>query len=206
MQFLRNLFARRSKDDLDPAMKYLIVGLGNPEPKYHQNRHNIGFMALDQMARKREKEFASDRYGYTLTINHRGKRLTLLKPTTYMNLSGKAFRFHLNKLGIEMGNSLVITDDIALPFGKIRLRQRGSHGGHNGLRDISEIMGSEDFPRLRFGVGNDFPRGGQADYVLDDFPPEEMEKLPELLDKVEKAVLDFVTQGIDRAMSQHNRG
>lgn len=203
MRFFRNLFSK-PKDELDQSMKYLIIGLGNPGPKYQNNRHNIGYLALDQMAATREKEFKGDRYGHTLTITHRGRRLVLLKPGTFMNLSGKAFRFHVNKHGTPLSNVLVITDDIALPFGKLRMRARGSHGGHNGLKDIIEVMGNQEFPRLRCGVGSDFHKGGQADYVLADFPPEETKELPELLTRIEKFVLDFAAIGIDRAMSANN--
>ena len=203
MQFFRNLFSQ-PKDDLDPAMKYLIIGLGNPGSKYQNNRHNIGYLALDHLADKREKEFTGDRYGHTLTITHRGRRLVLLKPGTFMNLSGKAFRYHVKKHGTPLSNVLVVTDDIALPFGKLRMRARGSHGGHNGLRDIIEVMENQEFPRLRVGVGSDFPKGGQADYVLADFPQEESKQLPELLVRIEKFILDFAGIGIDRAMSANN--
>ncbi|MCB9231112.1 MAG: aminoacyl-tRNA hydrolase [Bacteroidia bacterium] len=186
-------------------MKYLIIGLGNPEPQYLKNRHNIGFMVLDHMAQKRDKQFEGDRYGHTLTLNHKGKKLILLKPGTYMNLSGKAYRFHLQKHNLEPSQTLVITDDIALPFGKLRMKASGSNGGHNGLGNIIEVMGTQNYPRLRFGVGNDFGPGRQVDYVLSDFSAEEQKEMPALLDKAEAAVLDFVILGIDRAMTVHNR-
>lgn len=185
-------------------MKYLVVGLGNPGPQYHYNRHNIGFLALNELAASKEKEFAPDRHGYTATLKHKGRTLILLKPTTYMNLSGKAVRFHLEKQKIPQSNLLVITDDLALPFGKMRLRAQGSAGGHNGLKSIEEQLGGKDWARLRFGVGSDFPKGGQVDYVLADFPPEEMDALPPLLDRCGEIVLSFASIGVERTMNFFN--
>lgn len=186
------------------AMKFLIVGLGNPGEKYHYNRHNIGFLVLNKMAQDREKEFEADKHGYTCTINHRGKKLVLLKPTTFMNLSGKAVRFHLQKEKIQPSNLLVIVDDLSLPFGKLRLRAKGSAGGHNGLSNINDVLGNQNYARLRFGIGDDFPKGRQVDYVLSDFNSGEMASLPELMDRSEKIILDFVQIGVNRAMSAHN--
>lgn len=190
---------------VEPVMKYLIVGLGNPGAQYHSNRHNIGFMAVDELAARKEILFESDRYGYTCQLRWKGRILNLLKPTTFMNLSGKAVRYHLTKHKIGPENLLVITDDIALPFGKIRIRAKGSSGGHNGLSDIESILGSNQYPRLRFGVGSDFPKGGQADYVLSDFPSGEMIDLEAtLLPKMADAALSFATQGVSRTMGQYN--
>jgi peptidyl-tRNA hydrolase, PTH1 family len=185
-------------------MKFLIVGLGNPGPEYRNNRHNIGFMVLDRFAEGKGATFASDRFGDTCTIRYRGKQLILLKPMTYMNLSGKAVRFHLQKHGIEQNHLLVITDDLALPFGKIRIRAKGSGGGHNGLGNIQEVLGNENYARLRFGVGSEFNKGAQVDYVLGDFPPEERAALPALMDKMGEAILSFAMQGVDRTMGQFN--
>ena len=186
-------------------MKYLIVGLGNPGSEYQNNRHNIGFMAVDEVAAKKEKSFESSRHGYTCTLKHKGRTIILLKPTTYMNLSGKAVRYHLTQNKIPVKNLLVITDDIALPFGKVRIRAKGSHGGHNGLRNIEEVLGNGAYPRLRFGVGNEFAKGSQVNYVLADFPDAEMKDLDEVyLPKMADAVLAFTTLTIDRTMSAYN--
>ena len=195
----------RKRDTTDPDMKFLIVGLGNPGAEYQDNRHNIGFMAVDELAARKEKTFESTRHGYSCTIKHKGRTLILLKPTTYMNLSGKAVRYHLTQNKIPVKNLMVITDDIALPFGKIRIRPKGSHGGHNGLRNIEEVLGNAAYPRLRFGVGNDFPKGAQVNYVLADFPNEEMKALDETyLSKMADAALAFSTMTIDRTMSAYN--
>ncbi|MCL4105820.1 UNVERIFIED_CONTAM: hypothetical protein GTU68_012458 [Idotea baltica] len=186
-------------------MKYLVVGLGNPGAEYQNNRHNIGFMALDELAASKEKTFSSGRYGYTTTLRHKGRTLILLKPSTFMNLSGKAVRYHLTQNKIPVSNLLVITDDLALPFGKIRIRPKGSHGGHNGLRNIQEVMGNDVYARLRFGVGSDFNKGGQVDYVLADFPSDEMDALDATyLPKMAKAGLAFATMTVDQVMSSFN--
>lgn len=185
-------------------MKYLITGLGNIGPEYHETRHNIGFMVLDHMANKKDIAFEPDRYGDTCTLKFRGRQLILLKPSTYMNLSGKAVRFHLDKHKIPVERSLVITDDIALPFGRLRLRPKGSDGGHNGLKHIQELLGSNQYPRLRFGVGSDFPKGQQVRYVLEPFSTTEWETLPERISTAAKGVERFVIEGIGRAMNHVN--
>lgn len=187
-------------------MKYLIVGLGNPGAEYADNRHNIGFMAVDTMAAEAKATFSSDRHGYTCTLRAKGRQIILLKPTTFMNLSGKAVRYHLQKNGIPPANLLVVTDDIALPFGKIRMRAKGSHGGHNGLRHIEEVLGNNQYARLRFGVGNDFAKGAQAHYVLSDFNAEKEKDLSLALDRLAKAATAFATIGLDRAMTEFNKG
>ncbi len=187
-------------------MKYLIVGLGNPGAEYHYNRHNIGFLILNQFAQSKDLEFSQSRHGYTVEVSHKGKKLVLLKPTTFMNLSGKAVRHHLTANKIEPKNLLVLVDDIALPFAKLRLRAKGSAGGHNGLKDISRVLGNDQYARLRFGVGDDFRRGRQAEYVLEDFPKGELIELPTLMDKSIQIIQDFTTIGIDRAMTTHNKG
>lgn len=186
-------------------MKYLIVGLGNPGAEYANNRHNIGFMVVDELAAKKDQAFSQDRHGYTATIRIKGRQITLLKPTTFMNLSGKALRYHMQKLDVPLENVLVITDDIALPFGKLRLRGKGSHGGHNGLRNIEEILGRSDYARLRFGVGDDFAKGAQAHYVLSDFSGDQELDLPAKIEEMGKAVIAFVTIGLGRAMTEFNK-
>ena len=185
-------------------MKFLITGLGNPGPEYRHTRHNIGFMVLDRLAERTGIAFAPDRLGDTCLLRHKGKQIHLLKPMTYMNLSGRAVRYHLQKHGIEQQNLLVITDDLALPFGKIRIRAKGSGGGHNGLGNIQEVLGNENYARLRFGVGSEFAKGAQVDYVLSDFLPEEKAVLPALLDKMGDAVLSLATVGIERTMNLFN--
>lgn len=185
-------------------MKFLITGLGNPGPDYHNTRHNIGFMVLDHLAEKHKATFAVDRLGDTCTLRIKGKQVILLKPSTYMNLSGRAVRFHMQKHDIPQSNLLVITDDLALPFGKIRIRAKGSGGGHNGLGNIQEVLGNENYARMRFGIGNEFAKGNQVNFVLNRFPPEEMEALPALLDKMGEAVIAFSTVGIDRCMNLFN--
>lgn len=199
-----SIFGSRKAESSDPDMKYLITGLGNPGPEYHYNRHNIGFRVLDRLAQQNGIEFASDRHGYTCTLRHKGRQLVLLKPTTFMNLSGKAVRHHLQQHKLLPAQLLVLTDDISLPFGKLRMRPSGSAGGHNGLTNIETLLGTRDYPRLRMGVGNDFSKGRQADYVLSDFPSGEEAVLDPILEKAGEMVLAFATIGIERTMSQFN--
>jgi PTH1 family peptidyl-tRNA hydrolase len=205
MSFLERIFARKQEDTIDPAMKYLIAGLGNPGAEYAENRHNIGFMVLDTLAAAAGTPFSSDRHGYTCTLKVKGRHLVLLKPTTFMNLSGKAVRFHLQKHGVTPANLLVITDDISLPFGKIRIRARGSAGGHNGLRSIEEALGNNEYARMRFGVGDDYAKGAQAHYVLSDFSKDEQKDLPLLLDRMAEAVRAFAGIGLERTMNEYNK-
>ena len=186
-------------------MKFLIVGLGNIGAEYTNTRHNIGFMVLDSLANTKEAKFETKRYADISEIRHKGKSIYLIKPSTYMNLSGKAVNYWLQELKVSQENLLVITDDIALPFGKIRLRPKGSDGGHNGLKHINETLQSENYARMRIGVGNDFPKGFQAEYVLSPFDAAQEEKLPELLEESQKAVLSFCLEGISIAMNRHNK-
>lgn len=185
-------------------MKFLIIGLGNPGAEYAPTRHNIGFMVMDRIAKEKSAEFSPDRFGHTCKITHRGRTLILLKPDTFMNLSGKAVRFHKEKEGLSNENILVVTDDLALPLGKIRMRAKGSAGGHNGLKSINEILETEAYARLRFGIGNEFPGGGQVDYVLSEFISEEKTQLPDLIEKAMKMVLSFTLAGVHRTMSEFN--
>ena len=186
-------------------MKYLIVGLGNIGEKYTDTRHNIGFMVVNRLAETLKVTPELKRHAYTVKGKYKGRQIHIVMPTTFMNLSGKAVRYYLNELKIDTGNLLVITDDIALPFGRLRLKGKGSDGGHNGLKDINQMLGTQQYPRLRFGVGNDFAPGGQSDYVLSPFSDEEFEALPELLDKCVKGIQSFVSIGIGRTMEQINR-
>lgn len=185
-------------------MKYLIAGLGNIGAEYELTRHNIGFLVLDQLADKLGAQFSMQRLAEKAEARHKGRTLHLIKPTTYMNLSGKAVLYWTNTLKIPKENLLVIVDDVALPFGNLRMRGKGSTAGHNGLRNIEAELGGPDYPRLRFGIGNNFPRGRQVDYVLSRFTQEEFEALPKHIDKAVEMVLSFCTQGLDRTMSQYN--
>jgi PTH1 family peptidyl-tRNA hydrolase len=185
-------------------LKYLIVGLGNPGEQYNNTRHNIGFRVLDALAEKSGLSFADKRYGFVTTYQFKGRKFVLLKPSTFMNLSGKAVRYWLQKEKLDTGRLLIITDDVNLPFGTIRMRKKGSDGGHNGLRSIIEILGTVAFSRLRFGIGKDFYPGEQVDYVLNEWSEEETENLPERFDMCIKAIQAFGTVGIDAAMNQFN--
>jgi PTH1 family peptidyl-tRNA hydrolase len=185
-------------------MNYLIVGLGNIGVEYANTRHNMGFMVLDAWAQASNIVFESGRYGYTATISFKGRKFTLLKPSTYMNLSGKAVRYWVNELKIPLENLLVISDDLNIPFGTVRLRKNGSAGGHNGLTNINELLGTQEYARVRMGIGNDFGRGHQVDYVLGELSDEEKEQMPELCKKVIEGIKAFATIGPDRAMNVLN--
>ncbi len=186
-------------------MKYLIAGLGNIGAEYAETRHNIGFKVLDALAGASNTLFTTGRYGDVAELKHKGRTLLLLKPSTYMNLSGKAVRYWMEAERIAPENLLVISDDIALPFGTLRLRAKGSAGGHNGLKNIAELLGTEDFARMRFGVGGDFPRGHQVDYVLGEWTEDERAALPERLKTFGDAVLSFATIGLARTMNEYNK-
>lgn len=186
-------------------MKYLIAGLGNIGSEYKNTRHNIGFMVIRQLAEQFDATPELGRHAYTATAKHKGRQFHLIMPTTYMNLSGKAIRYHLNHHKLSPDKLLVITDDIALPFGKLRMRAKGSNGGHNGLKHIQEVLGTTAYPRLRFGVGDAFSKGRQVDYVLSPFSEDEFADIPNRIDDCIKAILSFATIGIDRTMTEVNR-
>ena len=185
-------------------MKYLIVGLGNIGPEYAGTRHNIGFRVADALAEARGLSFSTERYGDIARGRLKNKPIVILKPSTYMNLSGNAVRYWKEKEGIEMQNILVIVDDIALPFGAIRMKPSGSDAGHNGLKNIAQMLGSQAYPRLRFGLGDNYPRGCQIDYVLGQFTPEEREALPARVEVAVDAVQTFVLAGLQHAMCDFN--
>ncbi|MBP6411637.1 MAG: aminoacyl-tRNA hydrolase [Pseudarcicella sp.] len=185
-------------------MKYLIVGLGNIGPEYLFTRHNIGFMALDFLANQHDSQFTIGRLAYHTEIKIKGRQIHLIKPTTYMNLSGKALNHWMKDLKVEPENVLVITDDIALPFAKTRLKLQGTHGGHNGLRNIQEILNTPIYNRLRFGVGSDFSKGRQAEYVLANFSEAELQELSISLDKIKEIILSFVFEGVQKTMNKFN--
>lgn len=184
--------------------RFLIVGLGNPGAEYAGTRHNVGFMTVDRLAADAGAHFESCRYGDMAKIRVKNCELMLLKPSTFMNLSGVAVRFWMNKEKLPLENLLIVVDDLALPFGAVRLRKNGSDAGHNGLKNIASELGNQNYARLRFGVGNDFPRGGQIDYVLGQFPPVEKAKLPERLEVAADAVKAFCLSGPDFAMTHYN--
>jgi PTH1 family peptidyl-tRNA hydrolase len=185
-------------------MKYLIVGLGNVGTEYAYTRHNVGFMVLDQLAKMQEAIFQLDRLATLATCKYRGRTLYLIKPTTYMNHSGRAVAYWLNKLKLPVEQSLVVVDDVALPFGKLRMRTQGAPAGHNGLKSVEASLGTQVYPRLRMGIGHDFPKGHQADYVLAPFTEKELETLPVPLDRACQMIYAFCTLGIVRTMEQHN--
>ncbi len=185
-------------------MKYLFAGLGNIGAEYRDTRHNIGFMVLDRLAKQQGATFDSGRYAFATEFKHRGRAIYLIKPTTYMNLSGKAVNHWLKDLKIQQQNLMVIMDDIALPYGKLRMRGKGSSAGHNGLKDIEQRLGGNAYPRLRFGVGDDFSQGRQADYVLSPFTDDEFAELDIYIDKACQMLLSFASIGIARTMSQFN--
>ena len=185
-------------------MKYLVVGLGNIGMEYAATRHNIGFRVLDALAEASNISFTTGRYGAVATLKHRGRTILLLKPSTYMNLSGKAVRYWLDQERIPRENLLVISDDVALPFGTFRMRKGGSEGGHNGLKNITEMLGDNQYARLRFGVGGDFPRGHQVDYVLGKFTDDEEKSIGDRLKLFGDAILSFVSVGADRTMNSFN--
>lgn len=182
-------------------MNWLVVGLGNIGAEYENTRHNMGFMILDAWAQASNVVFSTGRYGSTAEIPFKGHKFTLLKPSTYMNLSGKAVRYWAQKLNVPIQNIIVICDDLNLPFGSIRMRKNGSCGGHNGLNNINELLESQDYPRIRLGIGNDFARGEQIDFVLGEISAEEREKIPEMAAKIIEGLKVMVTMGPDRAMN-----
>lgn len=203
--FLRNLFRTTKPIEEPNAMKkYLIVGLGNIGEKYANTRHNIGFKVLDTFAEQENLIFETQKLGDLATFKLKGKMLIFLKPSTYMNLSGKSVLFWLTKEKIPLENLLVITDDLNLPFGNIRLKTKGSDGGHNGLKDIQETLKTTNYNRFRFGISDAFSKGRQVDYVLGEWSAEESEKLKERLDTSIKLIKSFVLEGISIAMNTYN--
>ncbi len=185
-------------------MKYLIVGLGNPGAKYLETRHNIGFKVLDHLAEITKAEFETLRLGDVAYAKFKGRTLVLLQPSTFMNLSGKALNYWMQQEKIPIERVLVITDDLALPFEKLRLKAKGSDGGHNGLKDIIATLNSSKFPRLRFGVGDEFSKGSQIDYVLGEWNSDEKETLNKRIEIAGEFVKSFATIGIERTMNQWN--
>lgn len=184
--------------------KFLICGLGNPGDEYEGTRHNTGFMAIDAFAKAMDVTFQDKRYGFVAETSIKGRKVFLLKPTTFMNLSGNAVRYWLNEEKIDQSHLLVISDDVALPLGDFRLKSNGSDGGHNGLGHIMQLIG-QDFARLRIGIGNDYPRGRQIDWVLGHYSDDEMKELQSTFDRGVEIMKSFVLQGIDNTMNQYNK-
>lgn len=186
-------------------MNFLIVGLGNIGNEYAQTRHNIGFRVLDALAKASNLVFEDKRYGAVTTLKVKNQTLTLLKPSTYMNLSGNAVRYWMNEKKIPLENILVVVDDLSLPFGQLRMRPGGSEAGHNGLKHISSVLGTQQYARLRFGIGNDFPRGGQVDFVLGEFTDEDLKTMDERLELAGEMVKSFALSGILFTMNHFNK-
>lgn len=186
-------------------MKYLIVGLGNIGDEYRDTRHNIGFNVLDAFAKASNIVFKDGRYGATADLSLKGRQLVLLKPSTYMNLSGNAVRYWMQQEKVPLENVLIVVDDLALPFGALRLKPKGSDAGHNGLKHIAATLGTENYARLRFGIGNNFPKGAQIDYVLGHFSKEEKQQMGERIDTACEIIKSFCLAGIAITMNQFNK-
>lgn len=208
LNFFKNLFKTKSKDkntQNDTTVKYLIVGLGNIGEEYENTRHNIGFDIVDSLAEDNDAKFDLDSHALYAKFKQKGRTFHLIKPTTYMNRSGKALKYWAQKLKIKPENVLVIVDDIALPFGKIRLKLKGSAGGHNGLKDIEAVLGHKDYARLRFGIGDNYRKGQQVKYVLGKWTKKEQDGLIEYNETAKKMVISYATIGAQRTMNEFNK-
>ena len=201
--FLRRVLKKQNEKQ-EKMDKYLIVGLGNPGAEYDQTRHNTGFMVLDAFANAVGATFDDRRYGFVAETSLKGRKLFLLKPTTYMNLSGNAVRYWMNKENIDESHLLVIVDDLSLPLGAFRMKGNGSNGGHNGLGHIQQLIGQQ-YARLRMGIGNDFPRGAQVDWVLGRYSDDDMKILQPSIDTAVEMIKSFVLAGINITMNQYNK-
>jgi PTH1 family peptidyl-tRNA hydrolase len=186
-------------------MNFLIVGLGNIGPQYLFTRNNIGFLAVDFLAKQKDISFKTDRLASIASYKEKGNTIYLIKPTTFMNLSGKAVNHWLSYYKIEKENMLVLVDDLAIPFDTLRLKPKGSSGGHNGLKSIEGVLGSTEYPRLRMGIGSDFAKGRQADYVLSNFSDSELETIPFVLDKTAEIIESFCAEGLTKTMNKYNQ-
>ncbi|NNT70853.1 aminoacyl-tRNA hydrolase [Flavobacterium sp. IMCC34852] len=205
MKWLTQLFTTTTTSENIPEMKkYLIVGLGNIGAEYVNTRHNIGFKVLDYVAQKENLSFETAKLGTITEYNIKGRKLILLKPNTYMNLSGKAVQYWMEKENIAKENVLVITDDLNLPFGTIRIKAKGSDGGHNGLKNIQLVLNSSEYPRFRFGISDEFKKGQQVDYVLGEWTEEEKNKLPERYEKAKEIIESFALAGLNNTMNNFN--
>lgn len=203
-EFLKRVFGFKENTEVEDPMKYLIVGLGNIGPKYVGTRHNVGFEVLDYLNNELGGKFEIETLGALSLCKYKGRQIYLLKPSTYVNLSGKAVRYWMQKKKILPENLLVVIDDLNLPLSTIRLRKKGSDGGHNGLKNIDQILGTNNYARLRIGIGNEFGKGRQVDFVLGKWTERELKILPDLLGKVADTLKSFTTAGIERTMNQYN--
>ena len=200
---IRSIFNKETEEDT--MKKFLIVGLGNIGEKYVDTRHNIGFKALDYFAKEEDVSFNTQKLGDVATYKFKGRTFVLLKPSTYMNLSGKSVKYWMTKEKIPLENILIVCDDLNIPYGSLRLKPKGSAGGHNGLKDINDKLNTQQYARLRFGVGNSFSKGRQVDYVLGKWNKDELSKLPELLDKITKTIKSFGLIGVSKTMNNFNK-
>lgn len=205
LNFLRRIFDKKEEEIVDPEMKYLIIGLGNMHPDYEGTRHNVGFEAVDMVAYNLKGEFENDNLGAVSLVKHKGRQIYLLKPSTYMNRSGKAVNYWMSKLKIKPENILVVVDDLNIDFGKMRLRAKGADGGHNGLKDIQQVLGTSKYARLRVGIGDDFKKGRQVDFVLGKWSDKELDGLSYILGDCSKAILSFCTIGLSMTMNEFNK-
>jgi len=206
-QWLINIFKQKETlllDETDSMKKFLIVGLGNIGSEYENTRHNIGFKVLDHLAKKEDLTFETQKLGAVTTYKLKGRSFLLLKPSTYMNLSGKAIKYWLTKENIPLENLLVITDDLNLPFGSLRIKLKGSDGGHNGLKDTQLQLQTTKYNRFRFGISDEFSKGRQVDYVLGNWTTEENDKLPERLEKASEIIKSFGLGGMNNTMNTFN--
>ena len=204
-KWLVSLFKSTPVETYDP-MKYLIVGLGNMGSDYDGTRHNVGFDVVDDMAKDAGVSWKNDTLGDLCEIKHKGRTLVLLKPSTYMNLSGKAVKYWMEKKKIPVDNILIVVDELQLDLGVIRVKSKGSDGGHNGLKDIAAKLGSTKYPRLRVGIGNDFRKGQQVDYVLGKWKAKEVDHLIEIIPKASRAAKSFAAVGLKFTMEEFNKG
>lgn len=204
MKWLAQLFATQKPEPTDPMKKFLIAGLGNIGAEYVNTRHNIGFKILDRLVQQENLNWETAKLGAVTEYKIKGRTLILLKPNTYMNLSGKAVKYWLEKENIPVENLLVVTDDLNIPFGTIRIKAKGTDGGHNGLKSIQQLLGSSEYPRFRFGISDEFKKGQQISYVLGEWGDEERTKLPERLDKSVEAIKSFTLSGLPDTMSTFN--
>lgn len=202
LNLLRRIFVRTEEEE--QTMKHLIVGLGNIGPEYEGTRHNIGFRILDAFAKASNISFQDKRYGFVAHMRVKNQELVLLKPSTYMNLSGNAVRYWMQQEKIPLENLLVLVDDLSLPVGTIRMRQGGSDAGHNGLKHIAQMLGTQAYNRLKFGIGNDYPRGGQIDFVLGRFSPEDERLVDERVPVACEAIKAYALSGMPFAMNHYN--
>ena len=204
IQFLKNLFGFNTETQEDLMKKFLIVGLGNIGEKYHNTRHNIGFKIVDAFVYEHDAKFATEKLGDIAKLKIKGKTVIVLKPNTYMNLSGKAVMYWMKKENIKVENLLVITDDLNIDFGKLRIKGKGSSGGHNGLKDIQDKFNTGAYPRFRFGVGSDYGRGRQVDYVLGEWNKDEESQMIERIPTSVNAINSYITAGLANTMNEFN--